>query len=83
MLINLALPQITMSEIFFKDLSLHSPNAAYPPLAHAFKKSITDAQAILFVTRECNRSVPDALKNAIDLASRLPERMHLHVSCPR
>ena len=36
----------------------------------AFKKSIKESDAVLFVTPEYNRSVPGVLKNAIDVASR-------------
>lgn len=36
----------------------------------AFRKHISAADAILFVTAEYNRSVPGVLKNAIDVASR-------------
>ncbi len=35
-----------------------------------FKSNIMDADAVLFVTPEYNRSVPGVLKNAIDNASR-------------
>ncbi|HJV85442.1 MAG TPA: NAD(P)H-dependent oxidoreductase [Noviherbaspirillum sp.] len=35
-----------------------------------FKKQVQDADAVLFVTPEYNRSVPGVLKNAIDVASR-------------
>lgn len=35
-----------------------------------FKQRIQSADAVLFVTPEYNRSVPGALKNAIDIASR-------------
>ena len=44
---------------------------AHPPAASvAFKATIAAADAVLFVTPEYNRSVPGALKNAIDIASR-------------
>ena len=43
---------------------------AYPPVATAFKNAIAAADAVLFVTPEYNRSIPGALKNAIDWASR-------------
>ena len=44
---------------------------ANPPAASvAFKQRIADADAVLFVTPEYNRSVPGVLKNAIDVASR-------------
>src|ERR1700741_1927438 len=36
----------------------------------AFRQRIKDADAILFVTPEYNRSVPAPLKNAIDVGSR-------------
>jgi chromate reductase len=41
-----------------------------PPASAAFKQKIADADAVLFVTPEYNRSVPGVLKNAIDIASR-------------
>ena len=44
---------------------------AHPPAAWtAFRQRIKAADAILFVTPEYNRSVPAALKNAIDVGSR-------------
>jgi chromate reductase len=36
----------------------------------AFREQIRSAQGVLFVTPEFNRSVPGALKNAIDVGSR-------------
>ncbi len=41
-----------------------------PAPAAKLKQSIADAQGILFVTPEHNRSIPAALKNAIDWGSR-------------
>ena len=41
-----------------------------PPLWIQFRERIKAAAAVLFVTPEHNRSVPAALKNAIDVASR-------------
>jgi len=41
-----------------------------PPAAVAFKARVKKADAVLFVTPEYNRSVPGALKNAIDVGSR-------------
>jgi len=71
-LINLAPPELSMVEIPFKDLPLYSYDydADYPPVAREFKQRIADVDAILFVTPEYNRSIPGALKNAIDWASR-------------
>ena len=61
-----------MSEVSFKDLPLYSYDydANYPPVATAFKNAISAVDAVLFVTPEYNRSIPGALKNAIDWASR-------------
>ena len=42
----------------------------YPPEGRALKKAIEDVDALIFVTPEYNRSIPGALKNAIDWASR-------------
>jgi len=71
-LTKLAPPQLDMFEISFRDLLAYSPDydADYPPAALAFKDAIKSADAILFVSPEYNRSIPGALKNAIDWASR-------------
>jgi chromate reductase len=71
-LAKLAPPQLSFTEISFRDLPLYSPDydKDYPPVARAFKDAIAKSDAILFVTPEYNRSIPDALKNAIDWASR-------------
>lgn len=41
-----------------------------PPAWTAFRQRIRAADAVLFVTPEHNRSVPAALKNALDIGSR-------------
>ena len=71
-LVRLAPPGLEMAEIPIKDLPLYSYDydADYPPVARAFKQAIADVDAVLFVTPEYNRSIPGALKNAIDWASR-------------
>lgn len=71
-LVRLAPPELELTEIPIKDLPLYSQDydADFPPVARAFKKAITDVDAILFVTPEFNRSIPGGLKNAIDWASR-------------
>jgi chromate reductase len=71
-LVGLAPPELAMSEIPFRDLPLYSYDydADYPPVARAFKAAIADADAVLFITPEYNRSIPGGLKNAIDWASR-------------
>lgn len=43
---------------------------AYPPEATALKDALASSDAVLFITPEYNRSIPGALKNAIDWASR-------------
>jgi chromate reductase len=71
-LIRLAPDDLEFTEIPIGDLPLYSPDfdANYPPEAVALKDAIRQAQAVLFVTPEYNRSIPGALKNAIDWASR-------------
>jgi len=71
-LVRLAPPELKMTEIPIRDLPLYSYDydAAYPPVATAFKDAIAAADAVLFVTPEYLRSIPGALKNAIDWASR-------------
>jgi chromate reductase len=71
-LIKLAPDDLEFSEIPIRDLPLYSPDydPNFPPEAVALKDAIHRSQAVLFVTPEYNRSIPGALKNAIDWASR-------------
>jgi chromate reductase len=71
-LIKLAPPGLAFAEIPFGDLPLYSADydGKFPPVADAFKRSIAQVDALLFVTPEYNRSIPGGLKNAIDWASR-------------
>jgi chromate reductase len=71
-LIRLAPPELEFTEIPIGDLPLYSPDhdADYPPEARRLKEAIAASDAVLFVTPEYNRSIPGALKNAIDWASR-------------
>jgi chromate reductase len=71
-LVKLSPPELRLTEIPFKDLPLYSYDydADYPPVATTFKDAIAAVDAVLFVTPEYNRSIPGALKNAIDWASR-------------
>src|SRR6185312_6433191 len=41
-----------------------------PATVEAFRQAVRDADAVLFATPEYNSSVPGALKNALDWASR-------------
>jgi chromate reductase len=71
-LVRLAPPELALTEIPIKDLPLYSADfdADFPPVARALKQSIAEVDAVLFVSPEYNRSIPGALKNAIDWASR-------------
>ena len=62
--------KLTIHEI--GDLPLYNQDfEADPPAAIIeFKKRLAAADAVLFITPEYNRSVPGALKNAIDVGSR-------------
>lgn len=71
-LTRLAPPGLELAEIPIRELPLYSYDydADFPPVARAFKQAIAGVDAVLFVTPEYNRSIPGALKNAIDWASR-------------
>jgi chromate reductase len=71
-LIGLAPDDLEFTEIPIRDLPLYSPDhdPDYPEVARALKDAIAASDAVLFVTPEYNRSIPGALKNAIDWASR-------------
>ncbi len=71
-LIRLAPDDMEFTEIPIGGLPLYSPDYDddFPPEANALKASIAAVDAVLFVTPEYNRSIPGALKNAIDWASR-------------
>ena len=69
---RLAPAELQMREIPIGELPLYSYDydADFPPAARALKDAIAAVDAVLFVTPEYNRSIPGALKNAIDWASR-------------
>ena len=71
-LIKLAPEDLEFTEIPIKDLPLYSYDydADFPPAGRALKEAIEASDGILFVSPEYNRSIPGALKNAIDWASR-------------
>jgi chromate reductase len=71
-LIRLAPDDLEFTEIPIGNLPLYSPDfdADYPPEGRALKEAIAAMDAVLFVSPEYNRSIPGALKNAIDWASR-------------
>ena len=67
-LIRVAPEELEFAEIPIGNLPLYSQDydASFPPEPLALKEAI----AILIVTPEFNRSIPGALKNALDWASR-------------
>jgi chromate reductase len=71
-LIRVAPEDLEFSKIPIGNLPLYSPDydTSYPPEATSLKEAIGRSDAIMFVTPEYNRSIPGALKNAIDWASR-------------
>jgi chromate reductase len=71
-LIRVAPKDLRFSEIPIGNLPLYSPDhdVDYPAEALALKEAISASDAVLFVAPEYNRSIPGALKNAIDWASR-------------
>src|SRR3954454_5283690 len=71
-LIRVAPEQLEFTEIPIGELPLYSPDydTDFPPEAKAVKGALEASHAVLFVTPEYTRSIPGALKNAIDWASR-------------
>jgi chromate reductase len=71
-LIRLAPEELQFTEIPIKDLPLYNPDfdGDYPPPGRELKRAIEASDGILFVSPEYNRSIPGALKNAIDWGSR-------------
>jgi chromate reductase len=71
-LVALAPESLKLQIVEIGELSLYNQdNDASPPAQWtAFRERILAADAVLFVTPEYNRSVPAALKNALDVGSR-------------
>jgi chromate reductase, NAD(P)H dehydrogenase (quinone) len=71
-LVRLAPPALEMREIPIRDLPLYSYDydRDFPAPARAFKEALAVVNGVLLITPEYNRSIPGALKNAIDWASR-------------
>ncbi|WP_396658644.1 NADPH-dependent FMN reductase [Microbacterium sp.] len=71
-LVALAPAEMQLEEISYGDLPLYNRDfdADYPQVARDFKAAVEAMDAVLFVTPEYNRSIPGALKNAIDWGSR-------------
>jgi chromate reductase len=71
-LMLLAGPKLDMEIVEIGHLALYNEDEdANPPPAYTeFRERIKSYDGVLFVTPEYNRSVPGALKNAIDVGSR-------------
>jgi len=71
-LVAVAPASLELSIVEIGNLPLYTPDfEPDPPAAvREFREQIGAADAVLFVTPEYNRSVPGALKNAIDVGSR-------------
>ena len=72
-LAQLAPPHLKLNIVEIGELALYNEDidVTPPPASYtAFRDQVRQADAVLFVTPEYNRSVPGALKNAIDVGSR-------------
>jgi chromate reductase len=69
---ELAPPELELCIVEIGGLPMYNQDLdASPPQEWiAFREAIKSSEAVLFVTPEHNRSVPAALKNALDIASR-------------
>jgi chromate reductase len=70
---ELAPPKLQFFDIEIGDLPLYNEDieTAEPPAPWTrFRQQVQSADGILFVTPEYNRSMPGALKNALDVGSR-------------
>ena len=66
-------PSLQLVEIGIGDLPLYNydlETGTPPPAWTAFRTAVKSTDAVLFVTPEFNRSMPGALKNAMDVGSR-------------
>lgn len=64
---------VSLTPIEIGDLPLYNPDLdtdSAPAAWTRFRSEMAKANAVLFVTPEYNRSVPAALKNALDVGSR-------------
>lgn len=72
-LAELAPPSLQLEIVEIGDLPLYNEDidvSPAPAAYTAFREQVKAAEALLFITPEYNRSVPGALKNAIDVGSR-------------
>jgi chromate reductase len=64
--LQLNIVEIGQLPLYNEDIEANAPPAEWT----AFRQRVKAADAVLFVTPEYNRSVPAALKNALDVGSR-------------
>ena len=71
-IVKLAPPEFLFQQVQIGDLPLYNQDddANQAESVKRLKNEIKNAQGVLFVTPEYNRSIPGVLKNAIDNASR-------------
>lgn len=71
-LVRLAPSDLELVEIPIRDLPLYNRDDELDPVAAVteFKRAVESAEGLLLVSPEYNRSIPGALKNAIDWGSR-------------
>jgi chromate reductase len=71
-IVKLAPPEFTFKQVQIGDLPLYNQDddENQAESVKRIKSEIMDAQGLMFVTPEYNRSIPGVLKNAIDHASR-------------
>lgn len=71
-LIGVAPPSLELSEISIRDLPLYNRDDELDPVdaVTVFKQAIEQAEGLLIISPEYNRSIPGPLKNAIDWGSR-------------
>jgi chromate reductase len=69
---KLAPERLKLEIVEIRDLPHYNPDLEQdvPPAWATFRDAIKGADAVMFLTPEYNRSVPGALKNAIDVGSR-------------
>mgnify|MGYP002652585758 CR=1 FL=1 len=69
----LAEPGLEIEPVEIGELPLYDPDLETdnpPPAWERFREEVATTEAVLFVTPEYNRSIPGALKNALDVGSR-------------
>ncbi|MYN43506.1 ACP phosphodiesterase [Pseudoduganella sp. FT93W] len=67
---SLAMQIVEIGELPLYNQDLEENGATAPQAWQNFRQQMTGMDGVLFVTPEYNRSIPSALKNAIDVGSR-------------